>query len=418
MQDYLSDLYRKLSGNMKLGRERSEALMEHMDHPERAFRSVHVAGTNGKGTVTAVTASLLEAAGLKTGRFTSPHLVRFNERITVNGEAVPDLYVQRFLKRWDPVLKETAASFFEVTTALGFCYFRDRQADAAVIETGLGGRLDATSVIIPEISVITRIGYDHTEILGETLPLIAAEKAGIIKQGVPVITCPQGPGVTEVLKRHSDRLSVIDPEAVFSDVRLLPEGMRFGMKRFGGSFLISLPGRHQLANIALAFAAAEHLLGRPLSRDETETGLASVVWKGRFEHLGTRPDVIYDVAHNPEGIRAFCETAAEMYPEKKYYVVLGVLKDKHPEEILNILFGFTDKIWVSPVRSHRSIDEEDLRHFRNVFPRLKTAATVTEACTRAAAELPDDAVLCILGSHYIAEEVYGWNSNRQKKPGA
>lgn len=412
MQDYLSDLYRKLSGQMKLGRERSEALMRGLGDPQQHFSSVHVAGTNGKGSVVALTACLLQAAGLKVGRFTSPHLVRFNERIRINGKEIEDEYVRDFLERNRELLESTEASFFEVTTALAFSYFSDNKVDAAVVETGLGGRLDATAVLMPKVTVITSIAYDHTDILGDTLEKIAGEKAGIIKKGVPLITSAQEESILNVFRHFSSDMQIVHPAAAFSEPVLTPAGMRFYMYEYGRNFGISLCGRFQMNNIAMALRAAELFLGRRLHAREIEAGFAMLEWKGRFERILTGPDVIYDVAHNPDGVQVFCDTLSEVYPQKSRTAVLGILKDKQPARVIQILAKHVDDIWLCPLHSHRSMSGEELHGLAVGHSGVRVAENVAAACDAALKTLNKDGVLAVLGSHYMAEEVYQWRNVR------
>lgn len=409
MQDYLSDLYRKLSGKMKLGRERSEALLRGLDNPQRNFRSIHVAGTNGKGSVVAIAASLLQAAGLKVGRFTSPHLVRFHERIRINDKEIEDEYVRDFLQRNRELLDRTRASFFEVTTALAFSYFSDNHVDAAVVETGLGGRLDATSVLVPKVTVITSIAYDHMDILGNTLEKIAEEKAGIIKETVPLISCKQDNAVMDVFKKHTSEINVVDPDSLFSEPLLTPAGMRFYMYEYGRYFSIPLCGRFQMKNIAIAVLAAEMFLERRLHPAELESGFAILNWKGRFERIRTSPDIIYDVAHNVDGIRVVCETLAEVYPERPFMAVLGILKDKQPEKTINILKQYHEKIWLCPLHSQRSLSLDELKELANKYTGISVAENVAAACDAALESSDKNTVLAVLGSHYLAEELYEWN---------
>lgn len=242
---------------MKLGRQRAEMLMQELGHPETSFPSIHIAGTNGKGTTTAVSAALLIQCGYKTGRFTSPHLLRFNERIMIDDKEIEDAYIKGFLEKNDDILEKSEASFFEVTTALGFCYFRDKKVDVAVVETGLGGRLDATSVLDPEVSIIATIGYDHTGILGETLAEIAEEKAGIIKANKPLLTLPQGEEILNVFKRHTSLMSLVDPKCLFTNIKQTKEGMSFNYDRGKESLRFPMSGEHLLSNIALAIKAVE-----------------------------------------------------------------------------------------------------------------------------------------------------------------
>jgi len=419
MQNYLSDLYKKLSGKMKLGRQRAEKLMEALNHPEQRYPSIHVAGTNGKGTVTVLSAALLEAQGLRTGRFTSPHLVKFNERICVNRKQIDDGFIKQFLETNEQLLEETEASFFEVTTALGFQYFKEMDVDAAVIETGLGGRLDATSVIEPKVSVITKISLDHMTVLGETLPEIAKEKAGIIKEAIPLLTAVQEASVVDVFWSCTELVHEIDPATMFTHVKLSPEGMRFKIRPFENELFIPLTGRHQLGNIALAIRAVETFLDRTLGPDDIQAGFDLLKWKGRFERIATDPDVIYDVAHNLDSVQMFRKTVEEVYSGKEIRVVLGLLHDKAPEKVLMELEIFADKIWLAPVKSHRSMSMDELEDLASRFPRVNVAECIQNACDKAYDKL-NNGVLCIIGSHYIAEDVYVFQETitklQEKKP--
>ncbi len=348
---------------------------------------------------------------MKTGRFTSPHLLKFNERICIDRDMIRDNYIKGFLADHEVLLDKTEASFFEVTTALGFSFFRDQEVDVAVIETGLGGRLDATSVVNPEVSVITRIGYDHTNILGETLQEIAREKAGIIKEEKPLLTACQVPEVIDELKSHTDILHIVDPDTMFIEVKLDSNGMSFRFRSCEKELHIPITGRHQLGNIALAIRAVETFLDRTLELDEIQKGFDLLEWKGRFEKIASNPDIIYDVAHNVESVHTFCKTAKEVYPDRRFYVILGLLQDKSPENVLMELEMLADKIWIAPVNSHRSIPLEELEDLASRFPRVKVAENIASACGTAYKEMTGSTVLCILGSHYIADEVYNWKLN-------
>lgn len=397
---------------MKLGRERAEYLMQELDHPERSFPSIHIAGTNGKGTVTVVAAAVLEACGFKTGRFTSPHLVRFNERICIDRREIDDDYIKSFLENHDELLQKSEASFFEVTTALAFEYFRDQHVDVAIVETGLGGRLDATSVLSPKVSVITSIGYDHTEILGKTLPEIAAEKAGIIKKGKPVLTIPQSQDILNVFKDHTDLLSIIDPHIMFSDVMITPNGMQFKLTSLDGTVNLPLHGQHLLNNVALAISAVEIFLDRSLSIQEIQAGFDLVSWKGRFEIIAKDPDIIYDVAHNIDSIKTFCKTAREIYSNRSIYIILGLLEDKSPEIILKELEKLSDHIWITPVNSHRSMTKDKLSELAQKYTNIEVAESIYDACEKAYSFLGKNTILAIIGSHYIAEDVYNWRNKK------
>ena len=391
---------------MKLGRQRAEFLMQELSYPQDSFLSIHVAGTNGKGTVTSVAAALLEACGFKTGRFTSPHLVRFNERICINRQEISEDYIQRFLQENEALLEASEASFFEVTTALGFSYFRDEGVDVAVVETGLGGRLDATSVLTPEVSVITSIGYDHMAILGNTLAEIATEKAGIIKQDRPVVTFPQAPEIMNVIKKHSQELHVVDPQKMFSEIELNPGKMSFKINAYAERVDIPLCGRQLLNNIALALKAVEICIERTLTIEEIQAGFRLLSWKGRFELLSTDPDVIYDVAHNIDSIQALHALVKEVYPHRKIHIVMGLLEDKSPEKILDELIQFSQGITICPVQSHRSMSPEQLDALAQKYKGVQSALSITTAYDAVYHQMDKESVLLLIGSHYIAEEVY------------
>jgi dihydrofolate synthase / folylpolyglutamate synthase len=417
MQDYLSDLYRKISGKMKLGLERAELLMQGLGNPEKAFDSIHVAGSNGKGSVVAVTAALLQATGLKVGRFTSPHLVHFHERIRINGKCIGDDAVKAFLLRHKDLLESSRASFFEVTTALAFDYFRQEKVDVAVVETGLGGRLDATSVLRPAVSVISVISYDHMDILGDTLEKIAEEKAGIIKKGVPLVTCPQEDAVIDVFRKHSSDLRIVKDSDICSKPLLSPEGMRFQIRDHTKEYFIPMVGRFQMNNIAMAVAAVETYLDRPLYPGEFEKGFGKLTWKGRFERLRIRPDIIYDVAHNPDGVSAFMKTLAEIYPRQQRYAVLAILKDKQPDKVLAIIRPYVQHLWLCPLASHRSMKQAELEELAKGVTGVSVAENLRDACDSAMKVSGPDDILAVLGSHYIAGELYEWNHEHQQNSG-
>lgn len=391
---------------MKLGRQRAELLMQELGYPQDSFLSIHVAGTNGKGTVTSVAAALLEACGFKTGRFTSPHLLRFNERICINRQEINEDYIQHFLQENETLLETSEASFFEVTTALGFSYFRDEGVDIAVVETGLGGRLDATSVLTPEVSVITSIGYDHMAILGNTLAEIATEKAGIIKKDRPVVTFPQAPEIMNVIKKHSQELYIVDPGKMFSEIELSPEKMRFKINAYAERVDIPLCGRQLLNNIALALKAVEICIERSLTIEEIQAGFHLLSWKGRFELLSRDPDVVYDVAHNTDSIQALHTLVKEVYPHRKIQIIMGLLEDKSPEKILDELIQFSNSITICPVQSHRSMSQERLEELSKKYSEVQSAASITAAFNTVYHHMDKGSVLLLIGSHYIAEEVY------------
>lgn len=305
----------------------THALMRLLDHPERDLKCVHVAGTNGKGSTCSLIASTLQEAGYKVGLHTSPHLKDFRERFRVNGEMVPEETITGFVDQHRAAFEPIKPSFFEWGVAFTLWWFRRQQVDIAVIETGMGGRLDSTNVVTPEVSVITNIGWDHMQFLGGSLEAIAAEKAGIIKRGVPVVLGEGGPAVTPVIERIAAERGAPLILAEASAGGLLPCG---------------LTGEHQERNKRTAFAAIQVLRERGWKVDHHATmkGIINVVrntgLRGRWETLSREPLTIADVAHNVDGIAAVLRML-EAYPDKPLHIVLGMVADKDIDRVLALL---------------------------------------------------------------------------------
>lgn len=325
---------------IKLGLENMWRLIELIGLPGKAQRIIHVAGTNGKGSTCAMLDALSRAGHHSTGLFTSPHLVHFNERVRVDGVPIPEAEAARRLRvirekvtGWDP-----HPTFFEITTALGLWWFRDAGAQVLVLETGMGGRLDATNALTPRVCVITPIGLDHTQWLGSTIAQIAEEKAGIIKPGVPVVTAPQEPAALEVIERVAAEkgapLTVVD---------------------FPWPGPVSLAGRHQRWNAAVALAAmgAAGLAAPP-------EALARVDWPGRFQQLGWDGRVVLDGAHNPHGIRALTATWKDVFGDEKAVVVFGAVASKDHAQMLAALAPIADRFVLTTVDSPRAVPAADL----------------------------------------------------------
>lgn len=319
--------------------------------PER-MKFIHVAGTNGKGSVCAMLDSICRAAGMKTGLFTSPHLITFRERIRVNGELIDEAEVAARLTAirnlsagWDP-----APTFFEITTALALAHFQSARVDVVVLETGMGGRLDSTNIVTPLVSVITPIELDHERWLGATLPEIAAEKAGIIKPVVPVVTAQQPDEVAAVIKHIAFQRGALLHE-IQGPIENVP---------------IGLAGEYQRWNAALAIHALDHSrLDIPL--DAITRGLASVTWPGRFQRVGER--VILDGAHNPAAARCLVKTWREVFGEKRATLVLGILQDKNQRAICETLLPIAARVICVTVQNPRSIPAEELREtIRSIAP--------------------------------------------------
>ncbi|HUQ99432.1 MAG TPA: folylpolyglutamate synthase/dihydrofolate synthase family protein [Gemmatimonadaceae bacterium] len=348
-------LFARTTGNTKFGLERTEALLEKLGAPHNRLFAIHVAGTNGKGSVVATCEALLRATGRRVGRYTSPHLVDFRERITVDGKPISEKSVLAFLETWTPYAEEIGATFFELTTALAFEYFARSEVDVAVIETGLGGRLDSTNVLTPKVATVTSIGLDHTDVLGDTLEKIAAEKAGIFKKGVPAVIGEGSPPIRRLLKtwaRDAGATPVIavDDELGIADVKVSEVGTSFAVKTIGGRDIMThldvnvttpLLGDYQARNTATAIATLQALGDEYLpSPDMMTTALSGVFLPGRFQRRGK---FVFDVAHNPAGARAVASTLTAMNLPTPRTALIAVLADKDWKGIITELAPAIDR---------------------------------------------------------------------------
>jgi dihydrofolate synthase/folylpolyglutamate synthase len=346
-QDALDYLFARTTGGFKFGLERTAALLEHLGNPHRAYPTLHVAGTNGKGSSVATMAALLEAKGERVATYTSPHLVDFRERMIVAGEPIPAEDVIDFISRYTPVIEEIGASFFEATTAMAFDYFARRRASVGIIEAGLGGRLDSTNVLSPLVAGVISIGFDHTEYLGSSLEQIAYEKAGIFKSGRAAVIGEREPRIRALLAEHArsagaSSVRVVSDEVVLSRVAVDGEGTSCEIEWKGTRATLRTPlaGDHQAANLAFALVmldAAGDRYGTGLT--EAQQPLGRVHIAGRFQHSGP---FIFDVAHNPAGVSVLAQTLTTVSPPKPIAVVLCVLKDKDWREMIRILARVAD----------------------------------------------------------------------------
>jgi len=330
--------------------DNTHRLMEYSGHPENSFPSVHIAGTNGKGSVSSMLSAVLTAAGYTTGLYTSPHLKDFTERIRINGQMIPRQYVVDWVQKRIPFLEELKPSFFETTVSLCFDYFRDSQPDIAIIETGLGGRLDSTNVILPLLSVITNISYDHMDLLGDTLTEIAKEKAGIIKPGVPCIIGKVLPEVKAVFEDSCrvNNASLISASNAWQYLSHRPRGNDAEWEFINSNtqeshtFITDLIGDYQKENIPIVLSAIDVLRtkGFSIPPEIVNEALSKVMalsgLKGRMQVLSQNPRMICDVAHNEAGLLYVMKQLKQL-TEKNLHIVLGMVSDKDRSRILNIL---------------------------------------------------------------------------------
>ncbi len=332
------------------GLERMRTALARLGDPQLACRCLHVGGTNGKGSVASTWASVLERSGMRTGLYTSPHLCSFRERILVAGAPLSDARLERTARRLRPLAASLGMSFFEATTLLALVVFAEEGVEAACIEVGLGGRLDATNVIKPEVVAITNVALDHQEYLGDSLREIAREKAGVLKPGVPAVSAATGTAVREELRARADEvgapLRFIDPGREIVRPRFGASGTRFSLRTAEGGLMelrTPLPGAHQAVNAALAVRALE-LLPQPPSREAIAAGLARVAWPGRvgIHRLGELRLVV-DVAHNVAGARALARVLTELEPPRPLVLLAGILGDKDWSRMLPPLLALADR---------------------------------------------------------------------------
>jgi dihydrofolate synthase/folylpolyglutamate synthase len=341
-------LFARTTSGIKPGLERTEAILAQLGSPHEKLTAIHVAGTNGKGSVVTTAEALLRAPGRKIGRYTSPHLIDFRERITVNSVPIPEEAVLEFLEKWIPAAEEMGATFFELTTALAFDWFARQQVDVAVIETGLGGRLDSTNVLTPRVATVTSIGLDHTDLLGDTLEAIAREKAGIFKRGVPAVIGETAADIRAFLEKCAKQagaqpIIVINDEYSISDIEVSGKGTSFALRRGSQEQRVTTPliGAFQARNTAIAMATVEALGQKYLPTPaKTSAKLEGLFLPGRFQRRGK---FIFDVAHNPDGALTVAESVRALNPPTPRTALVAVLSDKDWKGIIRALAPAVDR---------------------------------------------------------------------------
>ncbi len=403
--------------------DRVRGFFDRIGRPHDDIRCVHVAGTKGKGSTCAIVESMCRQAGLRTGLYTSPHLIDLRERISVCGKWISRRRFASLMNAVAPHVVELAhesvdlkPSFFEIITAIAFLHFRVENVDVAVIEVGLGGRLDSTNIITPMVSVITQIGLDHMKLLGETIPEIAREKAGIIKAGVPVVTGAQKRDarrvISAVARRRSAPLFRLGREIVLEEDtdedRARGFSVRVGRRTFR-DLRVPLAGAHQRRNAALAVAVA-HLLkkkGLKLSPNAVRRGLEELDWHGRAEIVRRRPTVILDGAHNEDSIAALVAAIRGRSSRGRIIVVFGIAADKSVERVLELIAPEADLLLTTRADSPRAIGSHRLARLarRAGARRVRVIPNPREAVRAALGEARPDDVVCVTGSFYLAGEV-------------
>ena len=394
-------MYQKVGGSAyRPGLERILAMDTHLEYPHRTFKSIHVAGTNGKGSTSHILASVLQSAGYKVGLYTSPHLLDFRERIKVNGQPIAEKYVVQFIERHAAYFELEQISFFEMTVGMAFDHFRESQVDYAIVEVGLGGRLDATNIIIPVLSVITNIGLDHTEFLGTTRAQIAKEKAGIIKRGIPVVV------------GQKDE----ETQKVFEEIALKQCAKLTFVKVQNQHWKTDLKGDYQTQNIQTALTALECLDNHKINLNTLKQGLKNVISNtgllGRWQIIADSPKLIMDVGHNKEGL-SFLATELQKLEFDHLHLIMGFVKGKRVADLIS-LFPSEASFYLTSPKIDRAIPLSTLKaeltgNLKNIdfFP------TVFDAINKARSTANVNDLILVCGSTFVVADVMSFIKNQK-----
>jgi len=411
-RELINELYSRRTKGIKIGLDRVQSVLEKLGNPHKSFKAVHISGTNGKGSVSNILYRLFRAHGLNAGLFTSPHLTRFTERIVVNDREILEDEIIALIEKIKPFGQEL--TFFEYVTVMAFLYFKEAEVEYAVLETGMGGRLDATNVVIPEVSVITSIGLDHEEFLGNDIKSIAWEKAGIIKKGIPVVTSKQTSEAEEVIRKKAEeadsKIFIYGKDFSAQLKSMTLDGITFTFQpsafSLSSAFSLPLTGFHQLENVAVAMQA--FMIAYPhWDENHIKEGLKNVKMPGRLEIVSREPLVVLDIAHNPHAANALISSLKKL-TDKKPVVVFGIMSDKDVQGFIKCFENYAYKIIFTSPNYERALQYEELSKRLNGFSKYIDSAKEPEKAFKEGLSLckknPDIYLLCT-GSAYLIGEI-------------
>lgn len=409
LQSALNKIYSMHQFDIKLGLERIENFLDYLGNPHKGLKYFHIAGSNGKGSTASFIASILMEAGYKVGLYTSPHLIKFNERVRINGKEIEDEFIAQFINSNNDFIDEHQPTFFEITTALAFQYFQTHKPDYVILETGLGGRLDATNVVVPLASIITSISYEHTNILGDSIKKIAEEKAGIIKSSVPVITGRMPEEALDVIKLKADeKKSFLYSFNEFANVHDSHVEVSLQKGKYN-LYSSGLRGEHQLRNAAVAVKTVNEVIGlddplvfnRGLKNVAANTGIQC-----RYEIYNESPKVIFDSAHNPEGVETFIREFSKEY--KNYdncRLIFGAMKDKDIDAMLGLLARCFKKVYATQIGYERSASIDEIIRTSEKSGMEAVSLTNPELVIEEFVQKENNECLVVLGSIYLLGEI-------------
>ncbi len=417
-KEFLENLYQRYSGNIKLGLQRMFQILEDMDKPHTKLKGFHIAGTNGKGSTSAMLEALCLANNLTTGMNTSPHLVNYTERFRINGNILDYQTIYDEYKKWESTFNRTDASFFEITTAIAFRLFMDNQVDTSIFEVGLGGRLDGTNPFQSTVTAITSISIDHKKTLGDTIEKIAAEKAGIIKKYVPMVISKLKASALEVILKVAEEnfapTYIYNKDYFVTNVRISDKGTVFDysfpeMNIEFKDLAVNLLGEHQSLNAGVAltsFLIYLQIRAIPVNEETIRKGLSAVTWSGRMQIINYEPLTILDGAHNDVGMDFLIENIKNIFPNRHKRFVLGILQDKPFKEMLEMASKIASKLYLCQSNSNRAADVDLLAEVADSLEiDYEKIPDVFDAYNKALKDADKNDVIIIGGSLYTIAEV-------------